>query len=360
MQNKNIKIILTGGGTAGHVLPHFVLLPYYKKANWDLVYIGSSGIEKQLVEAQGIRFCVIKTGKLRRHLSFQNVLDVFWVFVGILQSFFLLLKERPHIVFSKGGYVSVPVAFAAWLLRIPVLTHESDLTPGLANKIIARFSRKILCTFPATLRYLPANKALWVGLPVRPELAQGNKAKGYSLSNFQAEDKRPIVLIMGGSQGATRINQVLEDSLKDLLTRYRLIHITGQGKKNSLSGDGYFQIEYVSDELKDFFAITNFVVCRAGANSIFEMLALKKPMLLIPLEIASRGDQVQNAKEFASKNWALVLRETELTPATLSKGLKDLESQASSMIRSMEEFPAQDLAHSIFSILESNVLKVAP
>lgn len=356
---KQTKIVLSGGGTAGHVLPHFVFLPLYKKWNWDVLYIGTSGIEKKLVTedqaSEKIRFRTIRAGKLRRHFSFQNFLDIFWVIFGTLQSFFILLKERPQIAFLKGGYVSVPVALAAWILRIPIVTHESDLSPGLANKIIARFSKKILCTFPNTVRMLPAGKAQFVGLPVRPELAQGNKAEGYALCNFRADDTRPVLLVMGGSQGATRVNQAIESTLPELLKSYRVIHITGQGKQNGHIADGYFQEEYVSGELKHLMAITDFVVCRAGANSIFEMLMLKKPMLLIPLEIGSRGDQVQNARAFKEKNWALVLRETEISPEKLLESISELKQHSDAMKRSMEEFPAKDLAQSIFSILESIV-----
>lgn len=359
MPSQKTKIILTGGGTAGHVLPHFVLFPFYKKAGWEIVYLGTRGIEKQLVEEQGIRFRTIKAGKLRRHFSVQNFIDIFWVLWGTLQSFFILLQERPKLVFAKGGYVSVPVALAAWCLRIPVVTHESDLTPGLANKIIARFSKKILCAFPDTVRFLPSHKAEWVGLPVREELALGDRSEGLRLAGFNSEDPRPVLLIMGGSQGAARINQTIEGTLAELLKAYRVIHITGQGKRNTIQKEGYFQLEYVGEALKHLLACTDFVICRAGANSIFEMLTLKKPMLLIPLEMGSRGDQVENAQVFASKNWALVLRESELSPAQLLNSLALLRSQADSMRKSMEAFPAKNLAHSIFSILESVVLKVS-
>jgi UDP-N-acetylglucosamine--N-acetylmuramyl-(pentapeptide) pyrophosphoryl-undecaprenol N-acetylglucosamine transferase len=357
MLKKNIKIVLTGGGTAGHVLPHFALLSFYKKAAWEILYVGSSGVEKQLAEEQGLRFKVIKTGKLRRHFSFQNAIDIFLVSVGFLQSLFILLRERPQLVFSKGGYVSVPVAMAGWCLRIPVITHESDLTPGLATKIIAKVSKKILCAFPATLRYFPVGKAVCVGLPIRPELAHGSSSEGYTLCRFRAEDRRPVLLIMGGSQGALRINQAVEAVLENLLMDYRVIHVTGKGKQIAFSAEGYYQVEYASDSLKHFFAISDFVITRAGANSIFEMLSLKKPMLLIPLEVASRGDQVHNAEEFVAKNWALMLRETSLSPDLLIKGLKDLKAHSSSIIHSMEAFSTKDPAHSIFSILQSNVLK---
>lgn len=354
MQNK-IKIVLTGGGTAGHVLPHFALFSFYKEKNWDVCYIGTSGIEQKLIEDANIPFFSIKAGKLRRHLSFQNFLDLFFVLIGIIQSFFILWKEKPHLVFTKGGYVSVPVSVAAWFLRIPVITHESDLTPGLANKIIANFSSKILCAFPGTLKYLPKEKAVCVGLPIRQDLKQGLASEGYRITGFNSESKQPIILIMGGSQGALRINQLIDSASFELLKRYRLIHITGTGKQTSIKDQSYFQIEYVSDELKHLLAITDLVVCRAGANSIFEMLALKKPMLLIPLEAATRGDQILNAEEFRQKNWALVLREKSMDQSLLLKSLSELESHASLMKKAMAEFPSENSAQSIFSILESVV-----
>ncbi len=359
MHNKNTKIVLTGGGTAGHVLPHFVLLPLYKKNNWEVVYIGTSGIEKELVIKEHLKFRTIKAGKLRRHFSLQNFIDIFWVFFGTLQSLFILLQERPCIVFTKGGYVSVPVALAARALKIPVVTHESDISPGLANKIIATLSQKILCAFPGTLKFLPSSKAECVGLPVRHELATGEKKEALKICRFHSEDTRITLLVMGGSQGAARINQSFEVAMKELLLSYRIIHITGRGKSNSIKEDGYYQQEYASEELKHFLALADLVVCRAGANSIFELLMLKKPMLLIPLEIASRGDQVQNAREFAGKNWAQVLRETELSPVTLLESLARLKAHAASIKKSMEEIPTQDPAQSIFTILESIVCKVS-
>ncbi len=352
-----IKIVLTGGGTAGHVLPHFALLPFYKEAAWQVLYVGTSGIEKQLAADAGLRFREIRAGKLRRHFSLQNILDVFWVLVGILQSFYILAQERPQIVFAKGGYVSVPVAAAAWLLRIPVITHESDLSPGLANKIIARFSKKILSAFPATLQDLPPAKAQWVGLPIRPDLGQGRKERGWELCGFRAEDPRSVVLVGGGSQGAAAINKSIENALPLLLEKFRVVHITGRGKQTSTTGEGYFQAEYLSDELKDIFAISELVVCRAGANTLFELLALHKPMLLIPLEYATRGDQLQNARAFSQKNWALILRENALSSETLQHSLASLQAQAGSITQAMGEFPANDVAKSIFRILETIVLE---
>ncbi len=357
MPNKSIKIVLSGGGTAGHVLPHFVLLAHYKKMGWDLVYFGTSGIEKKLVEDEGIRFRQIRAGKLRRHFSWQNFLDLVWVLVGIVQSFFLLLQERPQLIFTKGGYVSVPVAVAGYLLRIPVLTHESDLSPGLANKIIARFSRKIFCAFPDTVSKLPKGKAEYVGLPIRMELSQGKAEHALSICGFSSEDQRPVVLIIGGSQGASGINRAIEAALPRLLEKFRLIHLTGRGKKTEGSGNGYFQAEYMNQDLKHLLALCDLVICRAGANTIFEMLALRKPMLLIPLEYATRGDQMQNAQSFQKRNWGQILREQDLSPDRIIENLLALQAKAADIRRAMEEAPANESAESIFRTLQSIVLE---
>ncbi len=351
MHEKKIKIVLTGGGTAGHVLPHFAMLHLYREAEWDILYIGSTGIEKQLVTKEGLRFREIKTGKLRRHLSLQNFFDIFGVLWGILQSLHIMRQERPQIVFSKGGYVSVPVAIAAWFLKIPVITHESDLSPGLANRIITKFSKKILCAFPETIKALPAIKSQCVGLPVRNDINQGNKNKAYELCNFRYDDPRPIILIMGGSQGAVRINTLIEKTMTTLLESFRLIHLTGKGKTCGVIKDGYKEFEFVNDELKHLLSICELVICRSGANTIFELLSLQKPMLMIPLEMASRGDQVENALLFAKNNWGIVLRETTLSPENLLQSLSELRAKTSSIIAAMEKSPTNNAAENIFQIL---------
>lgn len=356
MLEKKIKIVLTGGGTAGHVLPHFAMLHLYKEAGWEILYIGSAGIEKQLASNEGLRFREIRAGKLRRHLSFQNLLDIFWVLWGILQSLKIMHKERPQLVFSKGGYVSVPVAVAASLLKIPVITHESDLSPGLANRIITKFSKKILCAFPETVKQLPAQKGQWVGLPVRNDLHLGNKETGFELCHFWSDDPRPVILIMGGSQGATRINQAIEKTSSKILESFRLIHLTGKGKPTGLVKDGYKEFEFVSDELKHLLAISDFVICRSGANTIFELLSLQIPMLMVPLEIASRGDQVENALFFAKNNWGLILRESTLSPEKLLESLDELRDKAPSIKTAMKKSPINNAADKIFQILKTTVL----
>lgn len=332
---KPLKIVLTGGGTAGHVMPHIALLPEMKNRQWSVFYIGSSGIEKTLIEAQKIPFYTIPTGKLRRYFSMQNVTDLFRILGGVVCAGMHLLKLKPDVVFSKGGFVSVPVSFAAKLLGIPVITHESDVTPGLANKLICPLATKIIHAFPETSRYLPASKAVLGGIPVRQELHKGSKATGLELCNFSADDPRPIVLCMGGSQGAKRLNEAIRDALPDLSKKFRIIHLTGTGKDLSISHEGYKGFEFVSDELKDLLCLADLVVGRAGANSIFELLELRKPMLLIPLVVGSRGDQVLNAKSFVNEGWALTLEEKNINSDSLLASLEQLLIQKNQLISAM-------------------------
>ena len=346
-----ITVCLTGGGTAGHVTPHFALLPGMAARHWDSFYIGSAGLEKPLVEARGIPFFAISTGKLRRYLSFQNLLDLFKVVLGSLQAAIILLKRRPDVVFSKGGFVAVPVAVAAWVLRIPVVSHESDMTPGLANKLIAPLAKKIVFTFPDTKRHLPGS-AEEVGTPIRPELFEGVRARGLDFCGFSAEDL-PTYLVMGGSQGAQRINDALKEALPTIVIRARVIHLTGAGKSIGFDHPRYKAFEFVRDEMKDVLAAADFVVSRAGANSIFEYLALKKPMLLIPLDLdQSRGDQIVNAEAFAKAGWAAVLREKDLTAATLLAAMARLESGADAMRIKQRSFDGRDAAAKILGVLE--------
>ncbi len=342
---------MTGGGTAGHVTPHFALMPGIKQRGWRAFYVGSNGLEKPLVEAQGIEFKAVATGKLRRYFSIQNFFDLFKVGVGLVQAFFILLFKRPHVVFSKGGFVAVPVAWAAWLLRIPVVSHESDVTPGLANRLIAPFAQRIVYTFPETKKYLPAKSSVHAGTPIRAELFDGDVRVGAKVAGFDPGEKLPTVLVMGGSQGAQRINDALKEILPRLLESARVIHIHGKGKSIGFTHPRYKGFEFVSGELKDLFALADVVVSRAGANSIFEFLALRKPMLLIPLEQGSRGDQVINAESFAEKGWARILLERDLDAQTLLAAIAELQRDAGSIREKQSQFSAREAADKILNLL---------
>jgi UDP-N-acetylglucosamine--N-acetylmuramyl-(pentapeptide) pyrophosphoryl-undecaprenol N-acetylglucosamine transferase len=340
-------IVFTGGGSAGHVTPNLAIIAKLKQQGWDVQYIGSKeGIEREIIDHAGIPFHHISSGKLRRYFDLKNLKDPFKVIKAIGQAYTLLRKLKPGIVFSKGGFVSVPVIVASWLNRIPVISHESDISPGLANKISIPFVTKICVNFPESLNYIKGNKGICTGLPIREQLMQGKALRGYSLCDFHRE--KPVLLIMGGSLGAQRINAVVRQSLDRLLERYQIVHICGKGQ---IDGDdvrrrGYKQYEYVNDELADILAMTDIVISRAGATSIFEFLALGKPMLLIPLtRQASRGDQLLNAASFQKLGYAHVVYEEDLTPDSLLQGVNELygsKERIAERIRSAEHTSAAD------------------
>ena len=293
------KILLTGGGTAGHVTPNIALLPDLKAEGYDIHYIGSyNGMEKKLIEAQGIHYDGISTGKFRRYLSVKNLSDPFRVIKGFRQAKKLIREYKPDVVFSKGGFVAVPVVLAAGHYHVPVIIHESDMTPGLANKICMKTASKICCNFPETVKLLPADKAVLTGTPIRRELLNGSRAAGFAFTGLT--DDKPILLMMGGSTGSRAVNAGLRSALVQLLKEFHVIHLCGKGNLDStLAQPGYVQYEYISDELKDLFAISDIVLSRAGANAICELLALKKPNILVPLPAeVSRGDQILNANSF--------------------------------------------------------------
>lgn len=328
-------IVLTGGGTAGHVMPNLALLPYLQSDGFHPIYIGSKGIEKEIVESAGIEFHSIQSGKLRRYISIENFKDIFKVMLGVLQSFALLQRIKPVCVFSKGGFVAVPVAVAAWLRGIPVISHESDVSPGLANRIISRFAKMNLYAFPETGRYLSGHPNRLVGTPVRDAIYEGDRQRGLALCGWDSSDL-PVVLFMGGSQGAQFINDLVQSSLQELLPVCRVVHLTGRGKQPAPElalqlASNYKSFEFLGQEMPDVLAAANLVVSRAGANSIFELRALQKPMLLIPLEKGSRGDQILNAESFRQNGWASVLREGDASPQSLVATVRQ-QLQAASLL----------------------------
>ena len=315
------KIVLTGGGTAGHVTPNLALLPYLKAEGYEIVYIGSEkGIERTLIEAEGIPYYSISTGKLRRYLSKENIKDMFRVVKGIAEAKKLIRKLKPDLVFSKGGFVAVPVVLGAKSNNVPVIIHESDITPGLANKIAMPSARVVCSTFPETLQYVPKGKGVHTGTPIRKELFEGDREKGLAACKFTGE--KPVLLMMGGSLGAVKLNNCLREILPELVKTFDVIHLCGKGNLDAhlREQEGYMQFEYVSDGLNDLFAAADFIVSRAGSNSISEFLALKKPHLLIPLSArASRGDQILNAASFEKQGFARVLDEDEMTAESMQK-----------------------------------------
>ena len=341
---KTKKILLTGGGTAGHVTPNLALLPYLKAEGYEIVYIGSqNGIERTLIEAEGIPYYGISTGKLRRYLSKENIKDMFRVVKGIAEAKKLIKKLQPDLVFSKGGFVAVPVVLGAKSNNVPVIIHESDITPGLANKIAMPSARVVCSTFPETLQYVPKGKGVHTGTPIRKELFEGDRQKGLEACKFTGE--KPVLLMMGGSLGAVKLNNCLREILPELLKTFDIIHLCGKGHLDVHLRDqaGYMQFEYVSDGLNDLFAAADFIVSRAGSNSISEFLALKKPHLLIPLSAkASRGDQILNAASFEKQGFARVLDEDEMTAESMKKEIFELYENKEKYISAMENAATGD------------------
>ncbi|NLI67707.1 MAG: undecaprenyldiphospho-muramoylpentapeptide beta-N-acetylglucosaminyltransferase [Bacilli bacterium] len=332
------RIIFTGGGTAGHVIVNLALIPHFLEQGWQVDYIGSkNGIERELIKQfDTITYHPISTGKLRRYMSVENLKDPFRVIKGIGEAWNIIRKTKPNVIFSKGGFVSVPVVIAARLRRVPTIIHESDLSPGLANRIAAPFAKKILTTFPETVEFIKKKNTVHVGPIIREELFQGSEERGYQLTNFSRDKK--VLLVIGGSSGSEKINRAIREALSELLKTYQVIHLCGKGNVDtSLNYKGYVQFEYVNEELKDLFAITDYVVSRAGANAIFELLAMQIPMLLIPLSLgASRGDQIENAKNFQKKGIAHVLFEEEMTQQSLVEAIEHVRKNEAVLKENMK------------------------
>lgn len=318
------KLAFTGGGTAGHVMPNLALIKHLPADSYDIFYIGAQGVEKDLVQHEGIRFYQIQAGKLRRYFSWQNLLDVLKVIWGFFQSLGILLREKPDLLFSKGGFVAVPVCFAAKLCGIKIVIHEADFSPGLATRLTAPLAEKILYSFPESARYFDTKKSECTGLPIREEILSGDAKRGLQLLGLSEKPHEPILLVMGGSLGAQKINDVVLQYFSKLAEKFFVVHLTGKGKSSSFQHGKYRAFEFLGPELRDIFAIADICISRSGASAVFELDALGIPMLLIPLEVGSRGDQILNAESFAKSGKALVIREAKLTYDSLSDALTEL------------------------------------
>lgn len=352
------KIVLTGGGTAGHVTPNIALLPGLKELGYEIHYIGSyEGIESKLIADFDIPYYGIATGKFRRYLDPKNLSDPFRVIKGFTEARKILKQIQPDIVFSKGGYVSVPVVRAAASLKIPCIIHESDMTPGLANKLCIPVAEKVCCNFPETMQYIPEEKAILTGSPIREELSKGNKIAALDLCGFDANT--PVIMVIGGSLGAANVNKAVRDALPELLKDFQVVHICGKDKIDNmlLTTKGYKQFEYVKTELKDIFAMADVVISRAGANAICELLALKKPNVLIPLMAGSRGDQILNAKSFESQGYSKVLMEDDITNQLLVDTVHELYFNKRTYIDAMSNSHQQNAIKTILSLIEETVAK---
>lgn len=348
------KILLTGGGTAGHVTPNLALIPKLIKEGYQVVYVGSyKGIEKNLIEEADIIYKAISTGKLRRYFSLKNFTDIFRIIRGYYQAKRIIRKEKPDIVFSKGGFVAVPVVRAAYALKIPVIIHESDITVGLANRISIKYADKVCYNFKETEKYLPKEKAIYTGTPIREELTKGDKKVAKDILGFEKE--LPVILVIGGSLGANSINNTIRESLEELLKEFNVIHICGKEKvsKELINIEGYKQFEYVKNELKDFFVLADIVISRAGANSLCELLFLKKPNILIPLSAkVSRGDQILNARSFKELGYSEVLDEDELSKEKLIEKVQEVYKDKEKYYKKMAESEVSESADIIMKLIE--------
>lgn len=346
------KIVLTGGGTAGHVTPNLALLPRLKDLGLEIHYIGTQkGIEYNLVRHEAVPYHVISAGKLRRYFDLKNISDIFRIGLGFLQSLLLMIKLRPALVFSKGGFVSCTVVWAAWVCRIPVVIHESDITPGLANKLSSPFAKRICFSFPETEKYLPENKRVQTGLPIRESLFNGSAQEGKKLCGF--EDDKPVVLVMGGSQGSQAINKAVRAALDKLLPDFNICHLCGKGGTAPGGRKGYCQFEYINEELPHLLAAADLAISRSGATTLFEFLALNKPNLLIPLgTAASRGDQILNARSFENLGYSRVLLQDDLDTPSLVQNVKDLYGERDRYIQSMNRNDARASREKVIEVLK--------
>ncbi|RKX79531.1 MAG: undecaprenyldiphospho-muramoylpentapeptide beta-N-acetylglucosaminyltransferase [Spirochaetes bacterium] len=324
----NKTVVFTGGGTAGHVIPGLAVISSLKK-QWsgNIVWIGSiGGMERKIVESAGIPYYGIPSGKLRRYFSLKNFIDFFKVLAALLCALLLLLRLKPSVIFSKGGYVSVPPVLAGKILGIYCLTHESDLDPGLATRINARFADRLLLSFAETANFFGENikaKIEVTGNPVREEVLRGSREEGRK--RIKVPESTMVLLILGGSQGSIRINRLIEEIAEELVKECFVIHQMGALSYRKSHLKGYLTFEFIGNDFPHFLAAADLVVSRAGANTLWELCVLRKPSILIPLTCAgSRGDQIVNAKFFGEKGAALVLSEKEATPSAMLKEIISL------------------------------------
>lgn len=347
------KIILTGGGSAGHVTPNIALFPKLKSLGFEIQYIGTKdGIERNIIGKENIKYHCISSGKLRRYFDVKNFSDPFKVIKGIFECISIMKSEKPDIVFSKGGFVSVPVVIGAHFCHVPVIAHESDLTPGLANRISERYCTKICVTFPETVDKIKDGKAILTGTPIRNKILEGSKLLGLKFCGF--DGTKPVLLIIGGSLGSRFINDCVRNSLSELLEKYDIVHVCG---KENLDKEleniiGYRQFEYLNEELPHVMQAADIIISRAGANLIFEILAIKKPNLLIPLSRkSSRGDQILNAESFKKSGFSKVIYEEEITSEVLINNLNELYQNRMQYISAMNSSKLQNGVDGIVSVI---------
>jgi UDP-N-acetylglucosamine--N-acetylmuramyl-(pentapeptide) pyrophosphoryl-undecaprenol N-acetylglucosamine transferase len=349
-------ILLTGGGSAGHVTPNLALAQALFERGYDVHYAGrTEGIEKDLIAPTGLPYHGLSAGKFRRYMSLENLTDIARIAKGSVDAWRIVRRVQPTLVFSKGGFVSCPVVWAAWLHRIPVVVHESDVSPGLANKLSIPFASRICYAFPETGQYFDASKRVHTGIPVRSSLLGGDAEQGRRICGFQ-DVAKPTLLIMGGSLGSRIINDTVQAALPDLLSHFNVCHLLGPTPAtiSAATPPGYFTLPYAGEELAHLLALASLVLSRAGATTLFELLASRKPHLLIPLSLrASRGDQIQNASCFERLGFSDVLPEEALTPETLCVALCATYAKRQQFVKQMAETPIANATERVVETIES-------
>ena len=345
------KIVLTGGGTAGHVTPNLALIPRLLQDGWEIHYIGAanSAEEELIARVPEVAFHTVSVGKLRRYFDPKNFSDPFRVIKGVAQATRIIRKLKPNVVFSKGGFVSVPVVYGAKLNGVPVVTHESDMTPGLANKLCIPFAKVQCCTFPEAVKYA-RGKGVHTGTPIRPEVLQGDRRHALALFGFN--ESRPVLMVVGGSSGAQAVNQVVWQALPRLTENFQVLHLCGKGNLNDTyeGTPNYVQKEYLNEEMADAYACADVIISRAGANALCEILAARKPALLIPYpKGASRGDQLLNAESFRQRGLSRVLLQEDMTPETLAQGVEQVYHDRGALYAAMA---AEPTSNGIDNVLE--------
>ncbi len=351
-----LRVVVTGGGSSGHVTPALAVVERGQERGWSVSYIGSKdGIERGLVEGAGLDYYWIPVGKLRRYFSLRNFIDPLFVITGVLKATALIRRLRPQVVFSKGGFVSFPVVVGAWLNKVPVVAHESDTTPGLANRISMPFIEVLCVANEETRAHVREGVRVEVtGSPLRKALFAGDRLRGQR--TFALDPALRTLLVFGGSLGARTINQAIRALLPTLEDGLQVIHVCGKGNLDRALEDHprYRQHEYLREEFPDALACADLAVCRAGANSIAELIALELPAIIVPLSASqSRGDQLENAERFAAAGFGWVLKDEELRAQTLAEAIAYGFGKRDAAIAAMRASPQSSAAQTIVSIVES-------
>lgn len=357
---EQLTIAFSGGGTAGHVTPNIALMEKFQTAGWRMIYLGSKrGMEKELIRQYNpeLPYFAISCEKLRRSFSWRTLLIPFKLPLGCLQAWHILRREKVDILFSKGGFVSLPAVIGAWLARVPIITHESDTSPGLANRLIFPFCRLICVTFDKTKEYFTRcpQKVVVTGTPIRKAFFVDAKAE--MQEKYHLSPEKPLLLAFGGSLGAHAINSAIRKALPDLLKYYQVIHVCGRGRvKPEYAREGYQQYEYISEDFPHLLSSADYVISRAGANSIYELISLRKPHILVPYcANTSRGDQPENAEYFKKKNISIVLQEDELDTNSILFALNELDEKKEDILDHIKIFGLKNAVEEIYSLVLKTV-----